>query len=192
MDGELTLVTDATVEPILADMELKNHLHIDHEDENDLLDGLIVAARKYFEEATRRALITQTWRYTLDDWPAGRIIKLPRPPLQSVTSIDYLDEDGNSTTWATSNYIVDTDGGRISLAANKDWPTADLYPVGAIRITFVAGYTSASAVPKQMRHCLKLLIGHWYENREGTVTGAGLSRQVPFGIESLIYLNRAY
>lgn len=190
--GELTLVAEPATEPIDTDDELKTHLRIDHNEEDDLLDGLVEAARKTFEEMTHRALITQTWRYTLDAWPDGRIIALPRPPLQSVSSISYVDEDGNESTWGASNYVVDVAGGRIALAASANWPSVSLYPIGAIRITYVAGYGAAgSAVPRQMRQAIKLLVGHWYENREATMSGA-IAREVPMGLKALIYLNRAY
>jgi len=189
--GDLTLVTAPTIEPLETDNDLKKHLRIDHNEEDDLIDGQITAARAYFEDVTHRALLTQTWRYTLDAWPDGPVIALPRPPLQSVTDIKYLDEDGNETTWGSSNYVVDTAGGRVALASNVGWPAVSLYPIGAIRITFVAGWTSVDAVPAQMKQCIKLLVGHWYEHREGVSEGA-IQREIPFAVKSLVHLNRAY
>jgi uncharacterized phiE125 gp8 family phage protein len=189
---DMTLVTAPASEPVLADMDLKNHLRLDGDEETETLELYIKAARQYVEEGTHRALITQTWRLTLDCWPDDTVIKLPRPPLQSVTDIKYLDEDGTESTWGSSNYIVDTDGNRISLAANATWPTGSLYPVGAIRVTFVAGFGSdGSDVPEYLRQAIRLLAGHWYEHRETTLVG-GIARDVPFAVKQLIRLNKAY
>jgi uncharacterized phiE125 gp8 family phage protein len=174
--------------------DAKAHLRVDIDDDDDFISGLIAAARQYTETTTRRAFISQTWRLSLDNWPAGDEIELPKPPLASVSSIVYKDADGASTTWATSNYIVDTDSepGRIVLANGASWPTVSLYPVNPIQITFVAGYGAAgSSVPQYLRQAVKLLVSHWYENPEATKEGSAL-QEIPFGVESLIYLNRAY
>ena len=105
------LVTGPAEEPVTRD-ETKTQLRIDHTDEDSFVDGLITAARAYVEDATFRALVTQTWKLNLEAWPAGNAIEIPKPPLQSVSSVVYLDEAGASTTWASSNYIVDADSPR--------------------------------------------------------------------------------
>lgn len=188
----LKLVTAPASEPVSL-AEAKAQLRVDGNDENDFITGLIEAARLYFEEAAWRAFITQTYRLNLDEWPEDDEIELPRPPLQSVTSVVYLDEDGDSTTLPTANYIVDTDSepGRIVLASNQNWPTVDLYPANPIQITFVAGYGDESTdVPATYRLGIKLLIGHWFENREDSIEAA--IKSIPLGVESLIWLDRNF
>lgn len=159
--------------------------------EDALLTGLIQAAREYAEGRQNRALITQTWELVLDDWPAGDCIEIPLPPLQSVTSIKYKDKTGLENTWDAANYIVDTDSllGRVVLADNCNWPSNDLYPAGAIRIRFVAGYGLANDVPQTTKQALLLLIGHWYENRE-TVNIGNIKTELPFTVKALLDLNR--
>lgn len=185
------LTSAPATEPVTT-AEAKSHLRVDIDDDDTLIAGMIEAARDYFEEAARRALITQTWRLNLDAWPAGNEIELPRSPLQSVSSIVYLDEDGDSTTWSSSAYIVDADSepGRVVLAHGQSWPSGGLYPANPIRITFVAGYGDADDVPEKFKHAIKLLVGHWYEHREAY--GDGLVREVPMALQSLIWLNRVY
>ena len=67
----MTLVRtgEPAAEPVTL-AEVKNHLRIAHDSENDLLQGLIRAAREDLERATGMALIDQTWRLVLDGWPA--------------------------------------------------------------------------------------------------------------------------
>jgi uncharacterized phiE125 gp8 family phage protein len=189
----LKLVTAPLVEPVSLD-EMKSHLRVDIEDHNDLISGLIAGAREYLEGATNRAFVSQTWRLSLDNFPAGEI-ELPKPPLLTVDSIVYLDSEGVETTIDSSDYIVDTDSepGRIVLASGASWPTGvSLYPVNPVQIEFTAGYGDAgSDVPQYLRQAVKLLVSHWYENPEATKEGSAL-REIPFGVESLIFLHRVY
>ena len=46
--------------------EAKDHLRLQHASEDELLAGLIRAAREDVERATGMALIDQTWRLALD------------------------------------------------------------------------------------------------------------------------------
>lgn len=181
------------VEPVTV-AEMKRHLRVDIDDDDGFIEGLIAAGRDYLEKVAWRAFITQTWRLSLDGWPAGDEIELPRPPLQSVTSIVYTDSDNNATTWAASNYIVDTDSepGRVVLAYGASWPGVTLRPANPIQITYVAGYgDDGSAVPVSYQQALKLLVGHWYENREATIAGT-IAREIPLAVDSLLWLDRVF
>lgn len=188
----LKLVTGPAHEPVSLD-EAKLHLRIDSSDENTIISALITAAREYIEHACRRALITQTWRLSLDDWPVtGDEIELPRAPLVSVTSVVYTDSDGTATTWAAANYEVDTDSqpGRIKLAYGESWPSATLKASNPIQITYIAGYGNAVDVPQHLRQAIMLLVGHWYENRE--MAAPVQLREVPLAVESLIWVDRVW
>lgn len=158
--------------------------------EDSLLTGLIQVAREYAEGFQNRALCTQTWELVLDDWPGGSTIEIPLPPLQSVTSVKYKDADRVETTWADTNYVVDTDSylGQIALADSISWPNVTLYPVGGIRIRFVAGYGLATAVPQAVKQAMLLLMAHWYENREGA--SEAVLTEIPFAVKALLALNR--
>ena len=59
----------AAVEPVTL-AEVKAHLRLDHASEDELLGGLIRAAREEVERATGLALIDQDWRLVIDEWPA--------------------------------------------------------------------------------------------------------------------------
>jgi uncharacterized phiE125 gp8 family phage protein len=180
------------VEPISTD-EAKSQIRVDIADDNTLIDTEIAAAREFLEQAMRRAFITQTWRLSLSAWPAGNEIEIPRPPLQEVSSIVYTDSDGNPTTWSTEAYIVDTDSepGRVVLAYGESWPSVTLSPANPIQITFVAGYgDAADDVPEFIKQAITLLLAHWYENREAI--SEGLLREIPLGVESLIWLDRVF
>lgn len=159
-------------------------------DENSYLTALIEAATALTEIITDRALITQTWDLYLQDWPVGDSIEIGKPPLQSVTHVKYTDYDGTETTWSSSEYIVDTDSepGRIVLAYGYNWPDFTPYPKNPINVRFIAGYGAAgSAVPDPIIHAIKLLISHYYDNREHAIIGMNTSiQELPFGVMSLL------
>jgi uncharacterized phiE125 gp8 family phage protein len=169
----LTRTTAPTVEPITR-AEAKAHSRVTVSDDDEYIDALIEATRDRIENHTKRALLTQTWRLTLDSFPLGRRdIILPWSPLQSVTSITYVDTNGTTQTWASSNYSVDTGAtpGRVRLAYDVLYPSIRHQP-NAVTIIFVAGYGSAASdLPAGIVHACKILFGHYYDNREPVVTG---------------------
>lgn len=176
--------TDATLEP-LTTAEAKLHLRVDHALEDAYIDGLVKAARLRVERELRRALVTQTWTYTLERFPVFEL-RLPRPPLQSITSIIYLDGDGASQTLVNTKYRVTTNGtpGRVEPVYGETWPitrrTSD-----AVSIEFIAGYGSAAtSVPEDARAAIRWIVGHLYKHREA-VTEANLV-VLPLGIKWLL------
>lgn len=157
----LSLVTGPTAEPVTL-AEAKAHLRVSIADDDGLIAGYILAARRYAEGYTRRSFCTQTWNYTLDhDWPwmcvdeyYKRRIMLPLPPLQSVSSITYVDTDGATQTLASDQYVVRTDetSGIIEEAYNVTWPVVRCQSA-AMTVQFVAGWAQ---VPDEIRTAIML------------------------------------
>ena len=181
----IALVTAPTAEPVTR-QEVKDHLRIDSDLEDTHLDLLIKAARQHCENAIHRAFVTQTWRLKLDHVPCGTTITFPNPPLLTVSSFAYVDTSGSSTTWSSTNYTVaaDADPGRLMLAYNASWPAVRTQPE-AITITYTAGYGAASAVPQTLKHAVKMLVAHWYENREPVLTGS-IVADMPMSVDALL------
>lgn len=176
-----------------------------------IITFLITAAREYVETHARRSLLTQTWLFTLDrfpiyydwyeyspyqttapyqsasQWQTQNLIYLPRPPLQSVSSIQYVDTSGVLQTLAPSEYQVDnqSEPGRVGPAFATFWPSTQAQ-IGAVRIEYIAGWTgtSPSLVPSRAVTAIGLLVGHWYVNREAV--GAPLAAQ-PLAVSTLCW-----
>jgi len=187
----LSLVTAPACEP-LSLTAAKLHLRVDHTVDDTLIDVLCAAARDYVETGTRRKMITQTWDLKLDCFP--ETIWLPFPPVTSVTSITYTATDGTSTVLSSSLYTTSLPSGsqadcaRIVPAYNQVWPSIRTVP-DAVVVRFACGYgSSASAMPDALLAAMKLLVGHWYTNRESVVVGGGANSQaVPQGADALIW-----
>lgn len=180
------ITTQPSVEPITL-IEAKLHLKVENSADDALITSLIVAARQWCEAYTNRALITQTITLKRDDIPCQFIV--PKPKLQSVTSIKYVDLDGDQQTIASSVYDVDVsdEPGRVGLAYNQSWPD-NRGDINSVEMIFIAGYGVAAAVPDVFKAAIKLLIGHWYDNRSD-VCDANLS-EIPFGAKALISIYR--
>ena len=186
----LALITAPAIEPLTLE-ETRAHLRIDDTDSDDVLTNLISTSRQMVEETTRRALMTQTWRLTLDAF-AGEI-PLPKPPLQSVTSITYTDPDAAEQTVSTALYDVDivAQPGRVLLGYGDSWPSDVRDHPGAVKVLYVAGYGSArAAVPWPVRQAMLLYIGHLFENREAT-TPISIN-DLPMGVGSLLMPYRIF
>ena len=172
----LLLVTAPTVEPISLD-EAKEHLKDDGSAENALIEANIVTVREHAEAVTSRPLISQTWDLFLDAFPAKGVIKVPKPPLQSVTSITYVDVDGVSQILAAAEYDVDAANqpGRIVPAFGKSWPSTRTQ-INAVTIRIVAGYgDDGDNVPQDIADGMLLLVGDAYEARMNFIIGAPLT-----------------
>lgn len=183
----LVRTEDAAVEPISV-TDMKAHLRVDISDDDSYIGALITAARQYLEEITGRALITQTWRYSFNQWYEWEI-ELPRAaPLQSVSSIQYYDVNNALQTLDSAVYQVDTDvdPGRIRPLWGQIWPSV-YYRMAAIQVTFVAGYgDAASNVPAPLIQAIRFLVGHWYENRASVDTDVKAAIKVPDTFAALV------
>ena len=154
----LSVVTAPTDLP-LSMTETKDYLRLDEQVDDGLIRGYILAATEYAENTTHRSLITRTLKLSLDSLseidvplkegfstgPYKRFykdyIELPSSPVQSVTHVKYFDDANNETTWATSNYYVDTqrEPARIVLRDGGSFPT-DLRKAYGLEVTYIAGY----------------------------------------------------
>ena len=94
-----------SVEPVTTTNQ-KDWMRVDGSDEDTIIGNLAAASRAYVEMSTNRQMITATWVYKFDTFPQGDLV-LPISPLQSVTSITYVDTAGATQTWSNSLYTVD-------------------------------------------------------------------------------------
>jgi uncharacterized phiE125 gp8 family phage protein len=193
----LTLVTGPTQEPV-ALAEAKAHMRVSISEDDGIIAGYVLAARNYLEQITGRAFLTQTWDYTIDygmgwisNWQsryAGSYIEVPKSPLQSVTTISYVDDNGVTQTLASSQYVVDgsTTIGTIRPAYNVSWPSARWQPA-SVTVRFVAGWTTN--FPDSLRQAILLLAGQWYEHREIV---SDVTAELPMVVASLIAPYKVY
>lgn len=144
-----------------------------------------MAARQHVENVTGRKLVTQTWRWTVDAL-AGEMT-IPLSPVQSVSSVTYTDEAGDTQTLSSSLYDLDltTNKPRIRPAPGEAWPDQQ-NSLGGAAITVVCGYGVPAAVPTTIKQAMLLLIGHFFENRQAVMAGGGVPMALPMGVDALL------
>jgi uncharacterized phiE125 gp8 family phage protein len=184
----IQLVTPPTEEPVSL-LEAKLHLRVDFDEDDMLIASLITAARQAAETLTGRQFTTARWRQVLDCFPGpslmgvpagqaftlpGHAILLAKAPVQSVVSINYLDMGSVNQTMPASTYTVDAacEPARITPVFGQIWPVC-LPQIGAVSVTFDAGYGTAAQVPEGIKSWIKLRVGSLYAHREEV---AALSR----------------
>ena len=152
---------------------------------------LIKAVTADYESKTGEALVEAEYTWKLDCLPKGGILRPPMAPLVSVTSFSYVDQDGATQAFANSNFTVDTTSmpGRIALAYEKDWPDYRTGIINPITIVFRAGYNGAANVPKDAQPALRLLLAHWYKNREAVLVGT-IGQELPLTTREIINARR--
>lgn len=154
------------VEPI-STAEAKSYMSVDYATDDTLIDDLIKTARIELEEQCGLSFVNTTWILRLDGFPTGEIV-VPRSPLSSVTSITYLDINGDSQTWDSSKYQVDTKSkpGRVKpTEAEGNFPSTQSATYNAVTMTFVAGFgAAASNVPEDYQMLVRRVVRQLYDD----------------------------
>lgn len=154
------LVEPVTLEQAKKQVELSptDTAHDSH------LQDCIKAAREQWERDTGMVCITSTWSVTA--WRLWDDIELPLKPIQSVSTVQYYDTGNQLQTASTDYYSLDAQARTIRLKYLQSWPDTISDRWDAVTITYVAGYTSVADVPFLAKQAMKLLIGHYFENRD--------------------------
>ena len=188
-------VKTAWITNVVSIADFKLFARIDSADatENALIESLVFVAQDLAEQYMNRAITYQVLQLFLDKLPFygdkklpegiytgadieynSNYIVLPKPNLISVESVKYYSDDNTASTFATSNYYVDTtsEQGRVVLRSGKSWPTlSELRDANAYEIEYKAGYgtsngDTAANVPRNITNAIKMLALHLFENRD--------------------------
>jgi uncharacterized phiE125 gp8 family phage protein len=155
--------------------QAKTHAHVDSDDENDAINGFITSAREVVEAFVRQCLVRTIYEYTIDGGFPSEIVLPIGPVLDASTiAIEYVDDQGDSQTLATSVYRVSTgETCRIRPEWGQVWPHTR--PVSdAVTVSFTAGYAAgddgsptdyAANVPRIFKDAVLALVTDQFENR---------------------------
>lgn len=173
----------------LADAKLHCRVDSDITADDGLITALIAQATDYVERSTNQPLLTQTWTAFADSFSDEMSLKAN---LQSVTSVKYIDDAGILQTLAADVYEVDAQSlvGGIYKAYGEWWPSVRCQK-HAVQIEFVCGFADPTEVPDSIVTLIKLLVGHWYANREAVIVGTSVS-ELPVAVEHLININKVW
>lgn len=148
-----------------------------------LLERLLRAAAAAVERRTGKALLTRSFRWTLEAWRGVWREELPVAPVSAITAIAIVDPDGAPAAIDPARYRLEPDSHRPMVSfGGQGLPTVPV--AGRIEIDFEAGYgTDWDAVPADLAQAVFLLAAHYHENRHAA---ADALSTIPHGVEALI------
>ena len=157
------------------------------DDDAWLTDIGIPGARQYCENELGVALCTRTMELATNAFPSGPI-NLPFGPVQSITSVTYLDSDGAEQILSAAGYEIDpyTVPARLMLTYGSTWPVARDF-ANSVKVRYVAGYNlngdspNPYPLPPIIRSAMLVMLEFLYDNRDG-------SADIPPAVRSLLFL----
>jgi len=180
--------------------DAKKHCRVEHNEDDDVIASLLRAAVEYLERATGHVLSPVTYELRVARWCSA--FALQAFPVRDVESVEYTGPDGASHVvpllqWS---FIPTPEGGVVRMGAGFDALALSADP-DAIRIRFSAGYDQPGvsgsgddpmlACPETVKVAVKMLLGHWYANRE-TINIGNIVNSLPFAVDALVSQLRIY
>ncbi|TDW21066.1 putative phiE125 gp8 family phage protein [Rhizobium azibense] len=177
------LITAPANQPVTL-QDVKKHLRVFFTDDDEYLTALIKAATSHldgYQGILNRCIVSQQWQVTRCNW-CRKIETLFTDTTGAV--IKYFDADNVEQTVNAASYQVYPDYIRF----NNDFvfPALNSNRDDAISITTTHGYAEP---PESLLLAIKILIAHWYRNRE-PVTFGGIPAKIPFSVAALIAPHR--
>lgn len=160
--------TPPAIEPVTI-AELKTYMSLDSTAYDTMLTGFISACRDAIEKHSGRTFISTSYEMFFDGFPS--VIELLHPPVQSVTSIYYVNTAGADTLLASNQYRVDLASlfPRIEPAYGVLWPSIRNIS-NSVKVTYLAGYgTTAVSVPQNIKSCIMAVAADLFEHRESNL-----------------------
>ena len=159
----------APINEVVSLEKAKEFMRVLEDDQNDVISSMILSATDYASNYTNRQFITATYELYTEIFKQD--MQLPKNPIQSITSVEYMDENGVYQPM-TDFYVYGENG--VSKIHFEDMPTHKEHK-NAIRITFVAGYGDNSTdVPSAIISFILVMTSTLYENREQYVVGVSI------------------
>jgi uncharacterized phiE125 gp8 family phage protein len=179
-------VSPLDTSPLPLDLALvKEHLAVDGNDNDALIETFILAAIRWTEGAMRRTIYARSHSWVLADFPrdACQEIRLPRGKTQSVESIVYSSNGSlitllgpSSGSPAGTDWQEDLrgdDGGMLVPARGSIWPCPDADAISPVVINFTAGWETGE-VPDDIVHALLFSVSDAFDLRgTGDFSGGG-------------------
>lgn len=145
--------------------EAKLYLKVDTTDDDPVITALISAAEKFVEDYTGLRLLTFNFSCVLDK--VGELTYVPFSPLQEVTKIEVIAEDGSVSVVDPGTYDVDTSSrqyGKVRLKPGYSWPEHRGF--ASFIISGKAGFGDNPAdVPSPLKTAVLIVLAKLYESR---------------------------
>ena len=181
MQYGITEASNGTASEVLSTSELKAFLRVTHSTEDTLIEAIRQAAINYVEQFCNIRLGDRSATFFFSEFPD--FVELPIGPVNSITNVKYATSDSTTATMPSSDYYV-TSGRDPMLISFNNIPSVFSDTYKKLQITVDLGYAEAS-VPAPIKHAVKLLVAHMYDQRAPEVSGT-ITTKLKIGLESLL------
>lgn len=183
--GTIVIVPAAGAALSVADARRQVRIDPDDTNQDEHLAALCAGAQRMVEGELGYPILRQTRQTHLHGFPCGPIWLGGGAGL-SVSELRYFDRGGDPQILASADYLVDAVSrpAAITPAPFRTWPSTQRRP-GAVVIDWQAGWASADDVPQDLLHAMRLLVGHWDQNREAVVVGT-ISSAIQMSVDALL------
>lgn len=157
--------------PVVGLVDLKAHLRVDFDDDDALIAALETAAVAHldgWQGVLGRAILPQVWR---QEFEAGECPRLAMPDVSEIEATGY--DGAGGVVAVTATLQRDLRGAWVEVTGNYH----------RLQIDFTCGL-SAQKLPAAQA-AVKMMVGHWYANREAVVTGT-IASEIPMAVDALI------
>lgn len=178
-------------EPIVDLADLKQHVKVEHDDDDALLIAYLAAATAHIDGPDGwlgRAIGLQTLEASMDGFVYDPIL-LPCRPVKDIVSIRYQDSGGVWRDLDPAMYELRDD--MVGSAWGKSWPSTRAYrgPSSSVVIRYRAGY---EVVPAPIRVAVMMLAADLYKFRETVTAGTVTQVQIPVAATMLLNPYRVF
>lgn len=155
--------------------DLRPHVRVDDAVEGALIDAYVQAAVDLLDGYSgilSRCILAQRWAFPVP--LSGCELCLPFPDCRGMTVEQYDGTDFSPVAGAVITEGFD----RITITGLPN-DRSDIY------VLLTAGWATAADVPGNLKQAIRMLVAHWYENRETVVVGT-ITSEVQFGVDQLL------
>ena len=169
----------ATGTDVISLADIKEFLRVDHDDEDTTVGALLDTAVAHVSDYTNRSFLTGgEATFFLNRW---RPAALAFGPVKTIQHVKYFDTAGVLQTLDSSKYYTDSIRDNSTIIYFHDVPDLQEYNAQPVYITATVGTTPSANI----KHAVRMLCAHWYENRRAVITGT-VATQMPMAVESLL------
>ena len=162
---------------VLVDLaELREQVRADTNEQDNLIEAFERSAVAYLDGYTGRlgrCILRQKWALPLVGNPEA--VFLPFPDCREF-KIERLDDQG---AWSDVAGVTVTQMEDCALL--MDMPSDQT----GLHLTCWAGWETADDVPENLKQAVRMLVGHWFDNRSAVSNGPA-PHQVPMAVDAMI------
>lgn len=155
--------------------DVRRYLKLAEKVEGDIFTLLINAAVDTVERHVHRNILARSITEYLDG-DGTRILHLAHFPIQSVTSLEFLNED-ESVRQTVADYWIKSDEGQVWL---KSWEGTAPRWTHSVKVVYSGGWTTGT-IPSQIRLAGLMLVAKWFRDHDkqrDDITSTNIGGQV--------------